>query len=148
MGEKKTLAAQVDSNSELYHDFEEYEEQFANRSQAVRNALKDGMDADRVTRDDLESALHEAQAEAKLGSWESGALTSAFLLAAVAIAVAVGTILPVIPSFEGIAAAALLLAASIGLVVAVQRGVVATIERRLAGRDALDEPFPGPEVSD
>lgn len=132
MGDKKTLAAQVDSDSELYRDFEEYEEDFANRSTAVRQAIRDGMDSDRVTQGDLEAALRETQREAQYGAWETGSLSSASLLAVLAIAVAVSTILPIVPSFEGIAAASLLLAAAVGLVAAVFRGTVGRLERRFS----------------
>jgi len=138
MPDRVNIATQVDPESELYQDFEEYAESYKSRSEAVRAALRDGMADDAITREEFEAALREQRREAQIGSWESGALTSAFLLASVAIAVAVSTMLPFVPSFEGIATASILVATAGALVWAVSRGTVERLERRFstpAGND-------------
>jgi len=132
MPERKTIATQVDPESELYQDFVEYAESYKSRSEAVRAALRDGMVDDAITREEFEEALREQRREAQIGSWESAALTSATLLASLAIAVAVSTILPFVPSLEGWVAATILLGGSIGLAVGVTRGTVERLERRFS----------------
>ena len=138
MPERKTIATQVDPESELYQDFEEYAESYKSRSEAVRAALRDGMADDAITRKEFEEALREQRREAQVGSWESAALTSATLLLSLAIAVAVSTILPFVPSFEGIATATIVLAAGVGLVLGVTRGTVERLERRFSTPAASD----------
>jgi high-affinity nickel permease len=136
MGDRKTLATQVGEDSQLYRDFQEYQQDYANKSEALRHAIRDGIDTDAVTQEDLQRALEESKAEAQVGAWESGALTSAFLLASIAIAFAVSTILPFVPSFEGIATASILLAAAVGVLIAVKNGTVEQFERRFGSHDA------------
>ena len=145
MPERKTIATQVDPESELYQDFVEYAESYKSRSEAVRAALRDGMDDDAITREEFEEALREQRREAQIGSWESAALTSATLLASLAIAVAVSTILPFVPSLEGWVAATILLGGSIGLAAGVTRGTVERLERRFSSPagDAVVQQFAG-----
>jgi len=138
MPDRQTLSTQVDPESELYKDFVEYEKEYSSRSEALRAALRDGMTDDAITREEFEQALRE-QREAQIGSWESAALTSATLLASVAIAVAVSTILPFVPSLEGWVAATILLGGSIGLAVGVTRGSVERLERRFSSPAASDQ---------
>lgn len=132
MPDRKTLSTQIDPESELYKEFVEYEKEYSSRSEAIRAALRDGMADDAITRKEFEEALREQRLEAQIGSWESAALTSATLLLSLAIAVAVSTILPFVPSFEGIATATILLATGVGLVLGVTRGTVERLERRFS----------------
>lgn len=140
MPDRETLSTQVDSESELFEKFQEHETEYTSRSEAIRAALRDGMDNDAITREEFEEVLREQRREAQIGSWESAALTSATMLASLAIAVAVLTILPIVPSFEAIATSAILIAASVGLVVGVTRGTIERLERRFS-RPAVSEDF-------
>lgn len=145
MPDRKTLSTQVDPESELFKDFVEYEKEYSSRSEAIRAALRDGMADDAITRKEFEEALREQRREAQVGSWESAALTSATLLASLAIAVAVSTILPFVPSLEGWVAATILLGGSIGLAAGVTRGTVERLERRFSNPagDAVVQQFAG-----
>jgi len=140
MPDRETLSTQVDSESELFEKFQEHETEYTSRSEAIRAALRDGMDNDAITREEFEEVLSEQRREAQIGSWESAALTSATMLASLAIAVAVLTILPIVPSLEAIATSAILIAASVGLVVGVTRGTIERLERRFS-RPAVSEDF-------
>jgi len=140
MPDRETLSTQVDSESELFKKFKEHETEYTSRSEAIRAALRDGMDNDAITREEFEEVLREQRREAQIGSWESAALTSATMLASLAIAVAVLTILPIVPSLEAIATSAILIAASVGLVVGVTRGTIERLERRFS-RPAVSEDF-------
>jgi len=140
MPDRETLSTQVDSESELFEKFQEHETEYTSRSEAIRAALRDGMDNDAITREEFEEVLREQRREAQIGSWESAALTSATMLASLAIAVAVLTILPIVPSLEAIATSAILIAASVGLVVGVTRGTIERLERRFS-RPAVSEDF-------
>lgn len=140
MPDRETLSTQVDSESELFEKFQEHETEYTSRSEAIRAALRDGMDNDAITREEFEEVLREQRREAQIGSWESAALTSATMLASLAIAVAVLTILPIVPSLEAIATSAILIAASVGLVVGVTRGTIERLERRFS-RPAVSDDF-------
>ena len=140
MPDRETLSTQVDSESELFEKFQRHETEYTSRSEAIRAALRDGMDNDAITREEFEEVLREQRREAQIGSWESAALTSATMLASLAIAVAVLTILPIVPSLEAIATSAILIAASVGLVVGVTRGTIERLERRFS-RPAVSEDF-------
>jgi len=140
MPDRETLSTQVDSESELFEKFQEHETEYTSRSEAIRAALREGMDNDAITREEFEEVLREQRREAQIGSWESAALTSATMLASLAIAVAVLTILPIVPSLEAIATSAILIAASVGLVVGVTRGTIERLERRFS-RPAVSEDF-------
>jgi len=140
MPDRETLSTQVDSESELFEKFQEHETEYTSRSEAIRAALREGMDNDAITREEFEEVLREQRREAQIGSWESAALTSATMLASLAIAVAVLTILPIVPSFEAIATSAILIAASVGLVVGVTRGTIERLERRFS-RPAVSDDF-------
>lgn len=142
MSEIKTIAAQVDTDSELYRDFEEFAESYTSRSEALRALMRDGLsDEGAITREEFEEALRESRSEAQIGSWESGALTSVTLLASIAIAVAVSTILPFVPSLEGWAVAGGLLGAASALGYGVAHGTVERLERRFKQQRDV-EPFP------
>jgi Arc/MetJ-type ribon-helix-helix transcriptional regulator len=138
MPDRKTLSTQVDPESELFKEFVEYEQEYSSRSEAIRAALRDGMADDAITREEFEQALVAQRREAQIGSWESAALTCATLLASVAIAVAVLTILPFVPSFEGMATATILVATAGVLAYGVIQGSVERLERRFSTPAASD----------
>jgi hypothetical protein len=124
----------------LFERFQEWESEYSSRSEAIRAAIREGMAEEAITREEFEEVLREQRREAQIGSWESAALTSATMLASLAIAVAVLTILPIVPSFEAIATSAILIAASVGLVVGVTRGTIERLERRFS-RPAVSDDF-------
>jgi VIT1/CCC1 family predicted Fe2+/Mn2+ transporter len=137
MSDRVTLGVQFDPDSDLLEEFEEYKEEheFASSAETLRHLMRkelEGGDTTAPEREELRRELRKAQREAQYGAWETGALSSATLLAALAISVAVSTILPVVPSFEGIATASLLLATAVGLVAIVFRGTVGRLERRFS----------------
>lgn len=135
MSDRVTLTAQVSPDSELYQKFEEHEKKYSSRAEAIRHALEDGLNDDTLTRQEFREAMRRHQLEAQTGAWESAALSASFLLAATAIVVAVATILPLVPSFEGIATGTILLAAAVSVLVAVQRGLVEQLELRFGNHD-------------
>ncbi|MFC6875427.1 hypothetical protein [Halobellus marinus] len=138
MSDKKTLSAQVNPESELYKDFQEYQKEYSSRSEAIRAALRDGMADDAITREEFEEALREQRREAQVGSWENGVLQSAIISALLAVVVAVSTILPFVPSLPGFATAGFFLVAAVGLAIAVARGTVERLERRFSTPAASD----------
>jgi len=140
MPNRETLSTQVDPESDLFERFQEWESEYSSRSEAIRAAIREGMAEEAITREEFEEVLREQRREAQIGSWESAALTSATMLASLAIAVAVLTILPIVPSFEAIATSAILIAASVGLVVGVTRGTIERLERRFS-RPAVSDDF-------
>jgi len=140
MPNRETLSTQVDPESDLFERFEQWESEYSSRSEAIRAAIREGMAEEAITREEFEEVLREQRREAQIGSWESAALTSATMLASLAIAVAVLTILPIVPSFEAIATSAILIAASVGLVVGVTRGTIERLERRFS-RPAVSDDF-------
>lgn len=149
MPDRKTLSTQIDPESELFKDFLEYEKEYSSRSEAIRAALRDGMADDAITREEFEAALREQRDEAQVGSWENAALSSATLLASLAIVVAVSTMLPFVPSLEGWVMASILVAAAGAIAIGVFRGTVERLERRFstpAAGDGVEQRLAG--VSD
>ena len=140
MVDKTTLSAQVDRDSELFEDFLGYEEEFESRSEAVRTALRDGITDDEITRSEFEAAMERQHDQFRLGAWESAVLHSSALLATLSIVVAVLTITPLVPSFEGIVGAALLVGAAGVLAALVQRGFVARIQDSLGTSADVEVP--------
>ena len=72
MAEKATLAAEVHKDGELYEDFQEYQESFESRSEAVRAALRNTMWDDEDSEPDTEREppyVAELMALAVFGIW-------------------------------------------------------------------------------
>jgi hypothetical protein len=128
MGDRVTLSAQVDEDSELFQEFEDYEEQFGNRSEALRQAIRDGINDDTISREEFFEEMEQQRREVHLGVWEDAALSVASILASVAILAGVATLLPVVPTAAGFQMGGLLLLAAALTAYAVQKGAVAKLE--------------------
>lgn len=121
MADRKTLSTSITTDSALYNDFDQYAAQFDNKSEAVRTAIRDGID-DEHTRTEL---IREGLPAGIVLSFVLAVLVGVF---AIATAITAGTAAAISPALISAAGAIL----SIGLVELAKR-----LDARAAANDEV-----------
>jgi len=122
---EKTIACKVDDESELYDRFAEYEEDFGNRSQALRAAMR--------------AATDEDDGGQEWNTFEDVILTTASVLAGVALFLPLTAFLGLLDTTFVIGVGAAYVALSAGLAFAVDRGVFRSSSSTSTAPDAAEE---------
>lgn len=121
--ERKTLSAQVDKDSELARDFEEYRESqgMTSKSEAVRTLVRDSLE---------QMEDNQEQRQPAPGVIQGFATTLAAHLSAYAVGTGVLTMLGILELSAGTLTAGAFLAGSVALMVGVYIDLFAAIDRR------------------